>query len=62
MLELIVISYLGGFISVLFFAARGRARATWMADFWLAAVVALWPVAALVAVGARTYKAIQARR
>jgi hypothetical protein len=62
MFDLIAVTYLGGFVSALFFAARDRAPTTWMADFWLAAAIALWPFAALVAIGLRVYKAIQPRQ
>jgi hypothetical protein len=62
MFELIVLAYLGGFAAALFFAARERAPTTWMADFWLAGVVALWPAAAVIAAATTAYKSIQQRR
>ncbi len=62
MIELIELAYVGGFAAALLFAARERVPTTWMADFWLAGVVALWPAAALVAAATTAYKAIQQRR
>ena len=60
--ELIVLTYLGGFVSALTFAVRARPPAPWETDFLIAALVALWPAAALLAVGASLYRAIPRRR
>lgn len=61
MAELIVLTYLGGFASALLFAVRERPPAPWSTDFIVAAVIAVWPVAALIALGARIYKAAPPR-
>jgi hypothetical protein len=60
--ELFVLTYLGGFASALLFAVRERPPAPWATDFLVAALVALWPLAALVAVAAGVYGAIPRRR
>jgi hypothetical protein len=60
--ELFVLTYLGGFASALLFAVRERPPAPWATDFLVAALVALWPLAALVAVAAGVYGSIPRRR
>jgi hypothetical protein len=60
-MELIVLTYLGGFVSALLFAVRERPPAPWATDFIVAAIVALWPVAALLALGAKIYHAMPRR-
>jgi hypothetical protein len=60
--ELLVLTYLGGFAPALLFAVRERPPAPWATDFLVAALVALWPVAALVALGARVYRIMPRRR
>jgi hypothetical protein len=60
--DLLVLSYLGGFAAALVFAVRERPPAIWSTDVVVAAVVALWPVTALLAVGARLYRARPRRR
>jgi hypothetical protein len=60
--ELIVLTYLGGFASALLFAVRERPPAPWATDFLIAFLVALWPLAALVAVAAGVYRAMPRRR
>jgi hypothetical protein len=60
--ELLVLSYLGGFGAALVFAWRERPPAIWSTDFFVAAVVALWPVSAVVALGAQVYRARMRRR
>jgi hypothetical protein len=62
MFELMVLAYLAGFVAALVFAVRERRPTTWMADFWLAGVVALWPVTATVAVATTTYRTLRRRR
>jgi hypothetical protein len=59
--DLIVLTYLGGFASALLFAVRERPPAPWSTDFLIASLVALWPLAALIAVGAGVYRAIPRR-
>lgn len=59
--ELILVSYLGGFAAALLFALMERPPSPWPTDFIIAALVTLWPVAAIVAVGARVYRAIPRR-
>jgi hypothetical protein len=61
MSELIELVYLGGFVAALVFVERERASRTWMSDFWLAGVVALWPAAAVVAAAATAYRSFQRR-
>jgi hypothetical protein len=60
--ELLVLSYLGGFAAALIFAVRERPPSIWSTDFVVAAVVALWPLSAVLAVGARIYRARLHRR
>lgn len=60
--EVLVLTYLGGFASALLFAVRGRPPAPWATDFLVAALVALWPIAALVAVAASVYRIMPRRR
>jgi hypothetical protein len=54
--ELIVVSYCGGFAAALLFAVRERPPSPWSTDFIVAATVALWPLSALIALGARVYR------
>lgn len=60
-MELIVLSYLGGFASALLFAVRERPPAPWATDFIVAAIVAVWPVSAAVALGAKIYQVMPRR-
>lgn len=60
--ELLVLSYLGGFVAALVFAVRERPPSIWSTDFIVAAVVALWPVTAAVALGVRVFRATLRRR
>ena len=54
--DLIVLTYLGGLASALLFAVREQPPASWPTDFLVASVIALWPLAALIAVGASLYR------
>ena len=60
--ELIVLTYLGGFASTLLFAVRERVSAPLITDFLVAGVVALWPLAVVLAVAAGVYRALPRRR
>jgi hypothetical protein len=60
-MELVVLTYLGGFVSALLFAVRERPPASWATDFIVAAIVALWPVSAAVALGAKIYRVMPRR-
>jgi hypothetical protein len=60
--ELLVASYLGGYASILAFALRQRPPGTCLTDFCVAAIIALWPVAMVVAGCLRAYQALQPRR
>jgi hypothetical protein len=59
--ELILVSYLSGFAAALVFALMERPASPWPTDFIVAALVALWPVSAVVAVGASVYRTIPRR-
>jgi hypothetical protein len=56
--EIILVSYLGGFVAALAFAVRERPPAPWATDFIIAATVAAWPLSALIALSARVYRLI----
>ena len=60
--DLLVLTYLGGLVCALLFVVRERPPAPWATDFLVAALVALWPVAALVAFGASVYRIMPRRR
>jgi hypothetical protein len=60
-MELLVLTYIGGFVAALLFAVRERPPAPWPTDFVVAAIVALWPIAAAVALGAKIYQAMPRR-
>jgi hypothetical protein len=60
--ELLVLSYLGGFVAALIFAVRERPPSIWSTDVVVAVVVALWPLSALIALGVRLYRARPPRR
>lgn len=62
MLELIVASYLGGYACILAFALRERPPGTFLTDFCIAVIIALWPVATVAAAFLRAYQALQPRR
>ena len=59
--ELVTVSYLGGFVAALLFAVRERPPAPWATDFIIAALVAVWPLSAAVALGARLYRLMPRR-
>jgi hypothetical protein len=61
MVELILVSYVSGFAAALVFALLERPPSPWPSDFIVAALVALWPVSAVVAVGAGVYRTIPRR-
>ena len=59
--EIVLISYLGGFIAALLFAVRVRPPSPWATDFIIATTVAAWPLSAMIALGARLYRLIPRR-
>jgi hypothetical protein len=60
--ELLFASYVGGYAAILLFALRERPPGTFITDFCVAAIIALWPAAMVAAVFFRAYRVMQPRR